>query len=143
VKEEAMTSEKTLEMQLLECEQQFWQALTDGDVEAAKNLTDFPCIITGAQGVGKVDARSFEAMMKNPSYVLHRFELADGAEVRALSDDVAVVAYRVHEELTVDGKPISLDAADSSTWVRRDGKWRCALHTEAIAGDPFGRDRAV
>jgi hypothetical protein len=34
-----------------------------------------------------------------------------------------------------------LDAADSSTWVRRNGRWLCALHTEAILGDPFGRDR--
>jgi hypothetical protein len=61
--------------------------------------------------------------------------------VRLLGDDVAIVAYQVHEELTVDGKPVTLDAADSSTWVRRDGRWLCALHTEAIAGDPFGRDR--
>jgi hypothetical protein len=53
----------------------------------------------------------------------------------------AAVAYQVHEELTVDGKPVTLDAADSSTWVRRDRRWLCALHTEAIAGDPFGRDR--
>ena len=51
------------------------------------------------------------------------------------------MAYQVHEELTVEGKPLTLDAADASTWVRRDGTWRCALHTESIAGDPFGRDR--
>jgi hypothetical protein len=41
----------------------------------------------------------------------------------------------------VDGKAVTLDAADASTWVRRDGRWRCALHTESIQGDPFGRDR--
>lgn len=58
-----------------------------------------------------------------------------------LQDDVAIVAYTVHEELTVEGKPVKLDAADASTWVRRDGDWRCVLHTESIAGDPFGRDR--
>ena len=51
------------------------------------------------------------------------------------------VGREVHEELTVDGKPLTLDAADTSTWVRREGRWLCALHTEAIAGDPFGRDR--
>jgi hypothetical protein len=62
-------------------------------------------------------------------------------QVRLLRDDVAIVAYQVYEELTVDGKPVTLDAADSSTWVRRNGRWLCALHTEAIAGDPFGRDR--
>jgi hypothetical protein len=58
-----------------------------------------------------------------------------------LSDDVAIVAYTVHEDLTVEGKPVSLDAAESSTWVRRDGNWLCAMHTEALTGDPFGRDR--
>jgi hypothetical protein len=45
--------------------------------------------------------------------------------------------------VTVDGKTTSLDAADSSTWMKRDGRWRCALHTEAIAGDAWGRDRKV
>jgi hypothetical protein len=58
-----------------------------------------------------------------------------------IHDDVALVAYKVVEELIVEGKPVTLDAADSSVWVRRDGRWRCALHTESVAGDPFGRDR--
>lgn len=62
-------------------------------------------------------------------------------QVLLLRDDVAVVAYRVREELTVDGKPVTLEAADSSTRVRRNGCWVCSLHTEAITGDPFGRDR--
>ena len=45
----------------------------------------------------------------------------------------------VHEELTVGGKPVVMDATDAS--VQRNGKWLCALHTESVAGDPFGRDR--
>ena len=57
--------------------------------------------------------------------------------------DAAVLAYTVHERVTVDGKSVTLDAADASTWVRRGGQWRCALHTESIQGDPFGRDRAT
>jgi hypothetical protein len=62
-------------------------------------------------------------------------------QVRQLGDDVAVVAYTVHEKLTVDGQPVTLDAADASTWVRRNGRCVCALHTESVKGDPFGRDR--
>ena len=61
--------------------------------------------------------------------------------MRQLGDDVAVLAYKVHEELTVDGKPVAFDAADASTWIRRGGRWLCALHTESILGDPYGRDR--
>ena len=45
------------------------------------------------------------------------------------------------EELTVDGKPLQLEAADASVWIKRDGHWRCAVHTESVKGDPFGRDR--
>jgi len=54
---------------------------------------------------------------------------------------VAIVAYKVKEELTVDGKPVTLEAADASTWLRRGDSWVCSLHTESIIGDPFGRDR--
>ena len=58
-----------------------------------------------------------------------------------IGDDVAVLAYKVTEDLTVDGKAVHLEAADASTWARRDGRWVCVLHTESLAGDPMGRDR--
>jgi uncharacterized protein (TIGR02246 family) len=132
---------KTIEAELLELEKRYWQAIKDRDVDAAMRLTDDPCIVTGAQGVGRIDRQTLAAMLKAAPYTLHRFEVKDDAQVRLLRDDVAIVAYTVREELTVEGKPVTLEAADSSTWVRRDGAWLCALHTEAIAGDPFGRDR--
>lgn len=87
-----------------------------------------------------ISPEALSDMMKDAPYTLHSFELKD-EEVRELRDDVAILAYNVHEELTVDGKPVKLDAADTSMWVRRNGRWRCALHTESITGDPFGRDR--
>jgi len=129
-----------LATELLDLEQQYWQAMKDKNVDAAMRLTDEECIITGAQGVATVSRQGLSDMLKNAPYTLHDFELKD-EQVRELKDDVAILAYKVHEELTVDGKPVKLAAADTSTWVRRDGRWRCALHTEAIAGDPFGRDR--
>jgi len=79
-------------------------------------------------------------MVKDSRYTINRAELTD-LDVRLLRDDVAVVAYKVHEELTVEGKRVTLDAADASTWIRRDGRWACSLHAEAVVGDPFGRDR--
>lgn len=131
----------TVEAELLDLENRYWEALRTQDVEAAMHLTDESCIVTGAQGVGAIARKNLGDMIKSANYTLHRFELKDGAQVRFLGDDVAMVAYLVHEELTVDGKPVSLDAADASTWVKRNGRWVCALHTESILGDPFGRDR--
>lgn len=58
-------------------------------------------------------------MMRTAPWTLDSFKLSDDMQVRMLGKDVAVVAYQVHEELTVEGKPVTLDAADSSTWVRR------------------------
>ena len=136
-----MTTTKKIAKELMELEQQYWQAIKDKDVAAAMRLTDDPCIVAGAQGVASIDNQSFTKMMNSATYTLDEFELADDVQVRMLGDDIAILAYKVHEELTVDGKPLTLDAADASTWVRRDGRWVCALHTESIAGDPFGRDR--
>jgi hypothetical protein len=79
-------------------------------------------------------------MMKDAKYTINSAELSD-VHVRLVNDDVAVVAYKVHEDLLVEGKALKLEAADSSTWIRRDGHWACAAHSEVITGDPFGRDR--
>jgi hypothetical protein len=132
---------QTIEAELLELEKRYWQAIKDKDVDAADRLTDWPCIVTGPSGVGSIDRKTFGTMVKAAPYTLDRFQIKDGAEVRLVRDDVAIVAYQVHEELTVDGKPVTLEAADSSTWLRRDGRWLCVSHSESIAGDPYGRDR--
>jgi len=88
-----------------------------------------------------VDHQAYRQMMTaNPSWEILDFSVDDDAQIQIIGD-AAIVAYTVHEELTVDGKPVTIDAADASTWVRRDGKWLCTLHTESVLGDPFGRDR--
>jgi hypothetical protein len=51
----------TIEHELLELENQYWQAIKDKDVDAAIRLSDDPCIVTGAQGVARIDARTMAA----------------------------------------------------------------------------------
>lgn len=129
-----------IEARLMDYERQYWQAIKDRDVPAAMRLTDDPCIITGAQGVARITRTAFAGMLQAGGWTLHEFTLSE-MQVRLLGDDVAVIAYKVKEKLTVDGKPLTVEAADSSTWVRREGEWMCSLHTEALLGDPFGRDK--
>ncbi len=132
---------KDIETELVQLEKQYWQAIKDRDVDVAMRLTDDHCIVTGAQGVVSLDKPEMAAMMNAANYTLDDFELEDDVEVLLLSDDVAILAYKAREDLTVDGEPVTMEVADASTWVRRNGRWVCALHTEAIYGDPFGRDR--
>jgi len=131
----------TIEQELLTLERRYWQALKDGDVDTALSLTDDPCIVVGAQGVGRVDHATYRQMMTgDPTWEIRDFSIGDDAQVRVIGD-AAILAYTVHEELTVEGKPVTFDAADASTWVRPDGNWVCTLHTESLLGDPFERDR--
>ena len=131
---------ETTDTELLALEHQYWQAIKDGDAARSARLSDDPCVVTGSQGVGRIDRPTIEGMFASAAWKLTGFEITSPI-VELLTNDVAVVAYRVHEDLVVDGQPLALDASDSSTWVRRNGEWVCAVHTEAIAGDPFGRDR--
>ena len=133
-------SPQAVENELVQLEKQYWQALKEKDFEAAMRLTDDPCIVAGAAGIASIDREAFKGMLSDPSWSVRDYDVSD-VQVRLLSDDVAIVAYKVTEDLTVEGKPVKLEAADSSTWVRRGGRWLCALHTESITGDPFGRDR--
>jgi hypothetical protein len=129
-----------LEAEILGLEKKFWQSMIDKDSKAGAELTADPCLVTGAQGVGRIDRKTFTQMMDGGTWELHDFDFSD-VKVERVTDDVAVIAYKVREELTVDGKKLTMDAADASTWVRREGKWTCILHTESVLGDPYGRDR--
>lgn len=80
-------------------------------------------------------------MLDTGEWEIRDFAFGDDVQVRRLSDDVALIAYKVREKLTVEDKPVTLEAAETSVWVRRDGAWRCAMHTESLSGDPYGRDR--
>lgn len=135
-----MSDAAATEKELLALERQYWQSLKDGDAEQSARMSDDPCIVTGASGVGRIDRPSLEKMLATATWKLTGFEISSPV-TKFLTDDVAVIAYKVHEELLVDGKSVKLDAADTSTWIRRNGRWVCAVHTEALVGDPFGRDR--
>jgi hypothetical protein len=130
-----------IDTEILDLERRYWEAMQARDARTAVSLTEFPCLIAGASGVRSVDQPSYEKMLTGASWRIQEFEIEDGAEVRQLTDDVAVIVYRVREEMTVDGLPVTLRAADSSVWVRREDGWRCAAHTEAVAGDAFGRNK--
>jgi len=131
----------TLEREIIELETQFWEAIRDRDAETAMALTDDPCVVTGAQGAAVIDREHFAEMLASPDWELPEFELGEPV-VRLIGEELAIVAYKVTEKMTVEGSPLTLEAADASTWVRRDGRWLCALHTESVLGDPFGRDRS-
>lgn len=131
---------KADEKTIIDLEHEFWQTMIDRDVEKAVRMLADRVIVTGAQGASTIDVDTFAQMMSEGNWELQKFSL-DNVQVEFPRPDVAVIAYKVREELRVDGKPINLEAADASTWIKKNKGWRCALHTESVLGDPFGRDK--
>jgi len=125
--------------ELLRLERSYWDAIKERDISTAKKLSDDPCVVVGARGVGKVNRKALGDMLKGAAWELTDYSLHD-FDVQHVAEGVAVVAYKVKEKLVVDGEDVELEAFDSSVWVRRDGEWLCTLHTESPAGDPFGRN---
>ena len=115
---------ETIKRTLLDLENKYWTAIQKKDMKTALDLTNDPCIVAGASGVASVNRDTFEKMMSGAQYTLNNFKLEkESAVVAMISADVAILAYKVHEDLTVEGRKISIVASESSTWVNRNGKW--------------------
>jgi hypothetical protein len=121
-------------------EKQFWNAMKTRNVEDAARMTSDQSMVAGATGVAVIDPAMMSQMLSGATWELEAFEF-DNVQVQELDANTAIVGYKVTEQLTADGAPVSLTAYDTSVWRRRDGRWVCVLHTESLEGDPFGRDR--
>ena len=138
------SSTSTHEQELMDVERRFWNAMQEKDAATASTLTDDQCVIVGAQGVSAIDAKTMAKLTSEGTWELKHYAFDEQkSQIRFLTDDIAIVAYPVKERVIVEGETLPVEANDSSVWVRRGGQWRCALHTESLAGDPFGRDKAV
>lgn len=122
--------------EILNLERKYWTAMRDHDLETALSLTDFPCLVASSHGVSSVDRAEYEKMFRSNEGSIRAFTFnEEDAEVRQVSPDTAVVAYKVKSTFTKEGQSQTIDAVDTSTWVRRDNKWVCAMHSEATASD--------
>ena len=132
---------ESTDKELLALEKQFWDAIQNRDGATATRLTDARTLVIGPQGIGKLDRQALAGLVENPPHELKRWRIDDDVQVSTIADGVALIAYKVSEEMVVDGETTTLEAFDSSVWVRRDGGWVCAAHTETLAGDPYGRNK--
>jgi hypothetical protein len=130
------------EKTIIALENKFWQTMVDKDTDASVAMLADKSIVTGSQGLALLTHDDYRGMAAQGErlWTLKSFKL-DDVKVTFPADDVAVIAYKVTEEMEVEGKPVTLKAADATTWVRKGSKWLAALHTESVLGDPFGRDR--
>lgn len=113
-------------------ERTFWQSILDNEPKVASGLLTEPALMVNEHGTMSFDHAGYTKMANDPRHRLLAFDLSD-MDVLFPTDDVAIVTYRAHQKMEMDGKPMEMDAVDSSTWVRANGGWKCAAHTESTA----------
>jgi len=132
------------DQELLALERQYWDAIKARDARTVNRLTDQDSTVAGATGVSGWNAQAVAKAFEAPQYTITDYRIdPKSVRVNHIRDDVVSIAYAVHEEMDMDGKPIKLDAFDTSVWHRTDNGWTCILHTESLQGDPFGRDKML
>lgn len=113
-------------------ERSFWQSLVDDQPKVATGMLPQRSLMVSEHGAMSFDHAGYTKMANDPRHKLLEFAFSD-MDVLFPTDDVAIASYRVHQKMQMDGKPMEMDAVDSSTWVKLDGAWKCAAHTESTA----------
>ena len=116
-------------------EHRFWQALVDNDAGTATGLLTEPALMVSAHGAMKFDHAGYRKMAEKGPRVLTAFELSD-MQVVFPNETTAIATYHVKQRVAQrdaeDGGDVQ-EMNDSSTWIKEDGSWKCAMHTETPA----------
>jgi hypothetical protein len=119
---------------IVKLEKTFWQSMVDKDAEKAMSMIADECLITGPMGTMRSDPADYKRMTEQGEWDLDAFELSD-VQVIFPAEDTAIIAYKVHQTGMIKDRPMDLNCADSTTWVRDGEAWKCALHTETVLED--------
>ena len=128
---------QTANSELIALEKKFWQSIVDEDTETSISLLNEPSFLVNSHGTMKIDHDSYRQMAEKSDMKIKSFELGE-MNVAFPSEDTAVMSYTVKQSLATRGKSgqTKQEMVDSSVWTRKDGKWRCVMHTET----PLGSD---
>jgi ketosteroid isomerase-like protein len=128
--EEIMNStsnQKEIKKEILGLERKYWDAMRNKDVDAAVEMTKFPCILTSPKGAQRIEEKEYRDMMNSMKVDTFKGVEIENAEVNFLNKDTALISYSI--------KYNGMDMLDVSTWVRENGKWTCAFHSENPISD--------
>jgi ketosteroid isomerase-like protein len=119
---------------IIALEKSYWEALRSKDGNRTAKLSADPALVTGTQGVMSIARSKMGKMTEEGNWTLESYSF-DDIEVSTPTPDVAIIAYTVDQQVTMNGKPQTLRAADSSTWIRGSEGWQCHAHSETLLKD--------
>ena len=118
-----------------ELENRFWRSLVENDAGTATELLTEPALMVSAHGAMKFDHAGYRRMAEKGPRVLTGYELSD-MQVVFPNETTAIATYHVRQKVAQRGAEDRADVQemnDTSTWIKLDGSWKCAMHTETPA----------
>ena len=129
-----MASASATNNEIVALERDYWDAMKRKDGRRAAQLSGKAALVTGAGGVMSIPKDKMGKMTEDGKWTLEAYEF-DDVQVVTPAPDVAIIAYTVKQNVTMDGKKQELRAADSSTWIRGADGWECHAHSETFLKD--------
>ncbi|WP_291143668.1 DUF4440 domain-containing protein [Flavobacterium sp. UBA7680] len=120
-----------METQIIELEKKYWQGMENHEYETVKNLTLFPCIIASKNGVQSVDESQFKKMFESGDGDKIKVLNISNVETKLIAENTAIIGYIIELGITDDKQKTPTKCACTSTWIKQNDNWVCALHTEA------------
>ena len=128
------TAAESTKDDIIALETSYWAAMKAKDGARTAKLSAKISLVTGTQGVMSIAKSEMGKMTEDGKWTLESYAF-DDVEVTTPTPDVAIIAYTVRQEVTMDGKSQTLRAADSSTWIRGADGWECHAHSETFLKD--------
>ncbi|PSH66289.1 MULTISPECIES: nuclear transport factor 2 family protein [Phyllobacterium] len=122
---------KPTKNEIVNLEKSYWDAMKAKDGRRTSELSGKTALVTGAQGVMRIEKEKMGKMTEEGNWSLDSYALED-VEVSTPSPDIALIAYTVRQSVTMNGKSQDLRAADSSVWIRGSKGWECHAHSETF-----------
>lgn len=119
-----------MEGQIIELEKKYWQGVENNDYETVRNLTFFPCIVAGKNGVQSISETEFKNMFDsgqtNKIKVLNIYDVKE----KLIAENTAVIGYRLDFEIADQSQKAPVKCVCTSTWIKENNNWVCVMHTE-------------
>jgi ketosteroid isomerase-like protein len=126
------TATTSRQAEVLEFQDQFWDAIKSGDKDALTRLTadDFTFVMN--RSISNFDRTAFVEMMTKSGFKMHSYEIdSESVTFREFAPNVAFVAYKAREDFELEGKREDVDSYYSATWLKSGDTWQCAVATES------------
>jgi hypothetical protein len=119
---------------ILDFEKSFWEAMKQHDRASIEGLTADNYMMVMEDGIYSSSGRDLAQMLTSREFDVRAYEIAESdAQTCMVTDDVAIVAYRVHNEFGRNGDYKTRDSYNMSVWKRDGDTWRCVAGADVEA----------